>query len=203
MTATLKRRCRRPTPEEKALAAHLREQGYTYAQIGNDLGRPHSTILRWLNPDQNERQRKRSSQWSLDNREQHRLNSRKYRTCDHGIASKRSESACRRLQKTNTPEFILIDDQWYEVDRKETWRVFGEYLLPPKERKAIQELYLEAQYLTETTGIEYQVDHILPLSKGGEHLMYNLQILTAEENLSKRDKFRLEDQNELIRRLFG
>ena len=32
------------------------------------------------------------------------------------------------------------------------------------------------------------LDHVIPLSKGGEHLPWNLQVLTAEENLIKSNK---------------
>ena len=34
-------------------------------------------------------------------------------------------------------------------------------------------------------GVQYHVDHIHPLCKGGTHTLANLQIITARENLSK------------------
>lgn len=40
----------------------------------------------------------------------------------------------------------------------------------------------------------YHVDHIRPISKGGEHIWWNLQILPAAENLAKGDAFREVDQ---------
>lgn len=57
-------------------------------------------------------------------------------------------------------------------------------------RSSIEELmikyrYEDAKRLTEETGIKYEVDHIWPLSKGGPHLPWNLQILTKEENRTK------------------
>ena len=36
--------------------------------------------------------------------------------------------------------------------------------------------------------VGYHVDHIIPIAKGGKHRLDNLQYLTKEENLRKRDK---------------
>jgi hypothetical protein len=54
-----------------------------------------------------------------------------------------------------------------------------------KELREIQEIYQEAQNLTFTTGIQYDVDHIVPLFEGGLHHPYNLQIISHEEHLKK------------------
>ena len=204
----------RPTQEEKQRAIELNTTGMSCAAVAQQLFneglspqlRSKATINIWTNPEQAEKDRQRAAKWREDpvNREQHNASKRRYKTeFAHGRAGDRANSSHRRLLKTNTPEFVLLDGEWFEVDRRETYRVFSEILLPAKERKAIQEIYLEAQYLTETTGIEHHVDHAQPLSKGGEHLLFNLQILTAEENLSKQNTFRPEDQAELCRRLFN
>jgi len=57
------------------------------------------------------------------------------------------------------------------------------------EKQRLVQIYKLRNLLTEITGIEHHVDHIWPLSKGGPHWSGNLQIITAEENLSKSDKF--------------
>lgn len=63
----------------------------------------------------------------------------------------------------------------------------------------IKTFYLECKELTEKTGILYHVDHIIPL-KGkkvsGLHVPNNLQILTAEENIRKNNKFDVSEFND-------
>jgi len=56
--------------------------------------------------------------------------------------------------------------------------------------------YLEAQRLTLETGVEYVVDHIIPLQHplvSGLHLDANLRVITAEENRVKGNSFTIED----------
>lgn len=55
-------------------------------------------------------------------------------------------------------------------------------------RKFCEVFYDTAKFLESITNNKYHVDHITPLSKGGKHLPWNLQVLTAEENLTKSNK---------------
>lgn len=57
--------------------------------------------------------------------------------------------------------------------------------LTKNEELELHSIYKAARKLTKDTGVEHHVDHIRPLAAGGAHHPQNLQILTAEENLSK------------------
>lgn len=58
-------------------------------------------------------------------------------------------------------------------------------------RVKIENIYNRAKTLSETTGILHHVDHIIPLrgeNVSGLHVPWNLQILTAEENMRKSNR---------------
>ena len=54
-----------------------------------------------------------------------------------------------------------------------------------EEKKRLKEIYKIRQLLSDATGIVYHVDHMWPLSDGGPHWSGNLQVIPAQENLSK------------------
>lgn len=57
--------------------------------------------------------------------------------------------------------------------------------LTPIECLRETELYKQCFILGKTTGIPHEVDHIVPVSKGGQHHPDNLQVLTRTENRRK------------------
>jgi 5-methylcytosine-specific restriction endonuclease McrA len=57
----------------------------------------------------------------------------------------------------------------------------------------IKQHYDEADYISRLTGIDHEVDHIVPLRNSavcGLHVPWNLQILTAADNRSKSNLFK-------------
>lgn len=68
--------------------------------------------------------------------------------------------------------------------------------LTQKQFEQIKQIYKEARRLSRETGTQYHVDHIFPLNGGncsGLHVPWNLQIITAEENLKKHKKVSQSD----------
>ncbi len=70
--------------------------------------------------------------------------------------------------------------------------------LTKEDKENIKSFYTEAKRLTELTGIIYEVDHIIPLSRGGLHEPYNLRVITLKQNRQKGNKLdnKLKDCNE-------
>ena len=60
--------------------------------------------------------------------------------------------------------------------------------LTEEQVKEILTIYEECSRISNETGIPHEVDHIIPICKGGLHHPNNLQILTMKENRSKGDK---------------
>ena len=58
----------------------------------------------------------------------------------------------------------------------------------PEEAELIIEFLMAARTLSEQTGIAFEVDHIVPISKGGQHCLSNLQCITRADNRAKGNK---------------
>jgi hypothetical protein len=83
---------------------------------------------------------------------------------------------CERLMQRGA-----IHKQHYKARK----RAATQEQLPIEEKRKIWAVYRRARQLTEQTGIPHEVDHIIPLAKGGKHESANLQVLTAHENRKK------------------
>lgn len=56
------------------------------------------------------------------------------------------------------------------------------------EKKKLINVYKLRDLISQATGVQHHVDHMWPLADGGPHWSGNLQIIPAEENLSKAAK---------------
>ena len=60
--------------------------------------------------------------------------------------------------------------------------------LTSEQNLIIETIYLQRIRLEKRFGLQFHVDHIIPISKGGLHIPSNLQVLPAKLNLQKNSK---------------
>lgn len=60
---------------------------------------------------------------------------------------------------------------------------FGDF-----DRFVLEEAFAAARRRKAMTGIDWHVDHMIPLSRGGAHAWHNIQVIPAEVNLWKRNR---------------
>ena len=96
----------------------------------------------------------------------------------------------RNTWKTNNKTQIRADTK----ARRRKHREATPKWLSRKQRSEIRQVYQIAITMTQTTGEQYVVDHIVPLRSEvvcGLHVPWNLRVITQEENLKKSNKFLL------------
>ena len=112
---------------------------------------------------------------------------------DDLMAQYRTTEKVRKKQinwRKNNPEKVA--EQRARIDPAKRRQYTATYGMRKKNQmpedasiELIQEIYNESVRLTEETGVPHEVDHIIPVSKGGLHHQDNLQILTRTENRKK------------------
>lgn len=111
---------------------------------------------------------KNSHEWQKNNRERYR------------------EIAKRCYEKTKHKKFA-----WQALARAAKRNAVPKWI-NEELKQEIQKFYIEARSKTKETGINYEVDHIVPLmgeNVCGLHVPWNLRVITAHENRVKRNKF--------------
>ena len=124
-------------------------------------------------------QEARHAVWREANRDRLREWSRAW---DKANPEKRA-AASAKYQKSNKAYYAA------HCAKRTAAKKLGYDSMDQSEKAEVEHLYWLARDLTAVSGEQYHVDHIKPLSKGGEHRLHNLQILSAEDNLRKGSKY--------------
>jgi hypothetical protein len=93
----------------------------------------------------------------------------------------------RNAWKANNKTQVLADNKVRRRKHREATPPW----LTRKQKSEIRQLYQIAITMTQTTGEQYVVDHIVPLRGKdvcGLHVPWNLRVITQEENLKKSNK---------------
>jgi 5-methylcytosine-specific restriction endonuclease McrA len=195
-----------------ACVACCREQNETYRLADPERHRARSRKHYWNNreeiiarrePEQR-RERYLANRDSIleKQREYGRLNAsaiserkRKYRAENKDALRERRREHDRKWRETNPEYYQEYMREWRRNNRssvnasKAKRRALKrQAMLPDSDINAIRVFYDLAERLTRITGVQYHVDHIIPLSRGGAHHQDNLQVVRWDFNLAKGDR---------------
>ena len=116
----------------------------------------------------------------------------------YAAANKEKIAAANKAYKeANKEKIAAYKKSWHQDNKEKTFasnakrRAFKRKQIPvhlrdcPHEKKRLVEIYKLRNIISEATGVQHHVDHMWPLADGGPHWSGNLQVIPAEENLSK------------------
>ena len=158
--------------------------------VASVIGVSRSTVMQWTSPRRQAKARKYTQAYKKANPE-------KTKEYNRRADAKRDNVARTQQWRKDNPEKARVNDRkqyqkqykanpGYFADKARARQVnMAQWPCSEVESLMISYRYEDAKRLTEETGIKHEVDHIWPLSKGGPHLPWNLQVLTKEKNRNK------------------
>lgn len=168
----------RASESKKNEARKLYAELGNYREVARIVGRSAWTIQRWCDLERAEKGRLYNAKWRETNREQSRANTTRYQTDFlHGRVNRAKAKAMRR------GDYREYDDAGNIIYQE--WETYT-----PEDELQLKQIEARLKELNDSNymGIKWSLEHLLPLSKGGEHSPYNLSITPLEDNISKNDK---------------
>jgi transposase len=172
--------------------------GVTVAECSRVFGASKGTINSWLNANRHKSQKDACRNWYHSDPEKAKAYHRQWYQDNIEKSRKVGREHMKRKRKENPERFHQLDKEYHKrkyakyphrfKERTAKYRHKKREVTFPMckiERMMCQNYYLLARELTKETGIPHEVDHIWPISRGGPHLPWNLQVLTKEENRKK------------------
>lgn len=99
-----------------------------------------------------------------------------------------NREACTARWKANTQRRIETGEHQMLCGKRRRRLEVNTPEMTAAEKAKLAQFYRVARLMTRRYGVPFEVDHVVPLSKGGAHHPSNLQILTAAENRRKSAK---------------
>ena len=135
----------------------------------------------------------KNKEWCKNNLDKYKATSKKWRDENKESISIRTTkwvSGNRDKVNLNSLKYAKNNrDKLNVLNANRRAKMFGATIYMTKADKAkVEELYTIAKDATELFGYGWEVDHIVPLNKGGLHKLSNLQVVPESWNRSKGDR---------------
>ena len=146
----------------------------------------------------------RVARWAAKNPEKIKAKNERYKA-----ANEEKMRAARKKWRSDNPEKSRASNSTWNSSNRAAMRLVGARYRAAKigaavrwaDKGAMRVVYAEAQRLTRITGIQYDVDHVVPLQSPvvcGLHCEFNLRVITSDENKRKQNRWdayqRLDDR---------
>jgi 5-methylcytosine-specific restriction endonuclease McrA len=126
------------------------------------------------------------------------LDTLRERSKDYYICNKEDRLLYRAKYTQLNPEKVKKAQHNYYLNNKAQRRAYTKAreaglakaysTLPDTHKGIVKGIYEASQRISKCLGVTFHVDHIVPISKGGQHTPDNLQIVPAKWNLQKSNK---------------